>query len=190
MAEGFGRQFGGHGGGEYHRGGRGGGGGRGDGQGDGMRRRRMFDGGELRLVLLKLIADEPRHGYELIKSIEEMTGGGYAPSPGIIYPTLTMLNESGQVASADTGNGRRKFTISPEGEAYLAEQAEVVAALILRLSTLGERNRQTDGAPVRRAIANLRAAVQGRLERGDATDAMLLDVAGLIDEAARKIERL
>ena len=60
----------------------------------------MFEGGELRLVLLKLIADEPRHGYELIKAIEEMTGGEYAPSPGIVYPTLTMLEDMGLIAEA------------------------------------------------------------------------------------------
>ena len=61
------------------------------GGGRGRDRKRMFEGGELRLVLLKLITDQPRHGYELIKAIEEMTGGDYAPSPGIVYPTLTLL---------------------------------------------------------------------------------------------------
>ncbi|WBH16724.1 PadR family transcriptional regulator [Sphingomonas radiodurans] len=156
----------------------------------GMRRQRMFDGGELRLLLLKLIGDEPRHGYELIKAIEEMTGGGYAPSPGTIYPTLTLLNEMGHVSSEDVGGGRRKFTITPEGEAHLASQAELVAKIIARLSALGEQQKHTDGAPVRRAMGNLKAALQGRLSRGDASDAMLLEVAALIDEAAQKIERL
>ena len=61
-------------------------------------RKRMFEGGELRLVLLKLIADQPRHGYELIKAIEEMTDGEYAPSPGVVYPTLTMLEDMGLIA--------------------------------------------------------------------------------------------
>ena len=71
----------------------GGGGRRGGGRGERGERRRMFDGGELRLVLLKLIADEPRHGYDLIRQIEELTGGTYAPSAGVIYPTLTMLDD-------------------------------------------------------------------------------------------------
>ena len=62
----------------------------------GGRQRRMFDGGELRLVLLKLIADSPRHGYDLIRAIEELTGGAYAPSPGVVYPTITLLDESRQ----------------------------------------------------------------------------------------------
>lgn len=158
--------------------------------GHGMRRQRMFDAGELRLVLLKLIGDEPRHGYELIKAIEELTGGGYAPSPGTVYPTLTMLNEMGHVSSEDTGNGRRRYAITTEGEAYLAGQAEVAAKVLARLSALGEQQRKTDGAPVRRAMGNLKLAVQARLSRGDASDATLLDVAALIDEAAGKIERL
>ena len=76
-----------------HHAGRWGGRGRGE-RGEG-RSRRMFDGGELRLVLLKLIADEPRHGYDLIRQIEELTGGAYAPSPGVVYPTITMLDDMG-----------------------------------------------------------------------------------------------
>jgi hypothetical protein len=59
----------------------------------GRRSRRMFESGELRLVLLKLIADEPRHGYDLIRAIEALTGGEYAPSPGVVYPTLTLLQD-------------------------------------------------------------------------------------------------
>src|SRR5215470_2046163 len=66
----------------------------------GGRRRRVFDSGELRLVLLKLIADEARHGYELIRAIEELSGGLYVPSPGMVYPTLTMLHEMGQIEEA------------------------------------------------------------------------------------------
>ena len=64
------------------------------------RSRRMFESGELRLVLLKLIADEPRHGYDLIRAIEELTGGEYAPSPGVVYPTLTLLQDMGQIEEA------------------------------------------------------------------------------------------
>ena len=67
--------------------------------------RRMFESGELRLVLLKLIAEQPRHGYDLIRAIEEMTGGEYAPSPGVVYPTLTLLQDMGLIEEA-AGEGR------------------------------------------------------------------------------------
>lgn len=156
----------------------------------GMRRRRMFDGGEMRLVLLKLIADEPRHGYELIKAIEETAGGGYAPSPGVIYPTLTMLSDIGHVAGADDGDGRKRFTVTEAGTAELAGRAGDVEKLMARLNTVGEKHRRTDAMPVRRAMGNLKTVLQDRLGRGEASDETLLEVAKLIDEVAQKIERL
>src|SRR5205085_5536627 len=87
----------------------------------GRRSRRMFEGGELRLVLLKLIADEPRHGYDLIRAIEDLTGGEYAPSPGIIYPTLTLLQDMGLIEEAAGEGARKPFQATDEGRAHLEE---------------------------------------------------------------------
>lgn len=158
---------------------------------DGARgRRRMFDGGELRLVLLKLIQDEPRHGYELIKAIEELTGGAYAPSPGVIYPTLSMLAEQGFVAEQATDDARKKFAVTPEGAMHIEENREVVEALMARLSAVGEQRGHTEKAPIRRAMGNLRVALQDRLHKGDFSEDTLHDIAALIDEVAQKIERL
>ena len=154
------------------------------------RRKRMFDGGELRLVLLKLIADEPRHGYELIKSIEELAAGSYAPSPGVIYPTLTMLTETGHVVSDDDGEGRRRFSITGAGSAELVESEERIGKLFNRLSTAGEKHQRTDAMPVRRAMSSLRSALQDRLGQGEVSDDTLLQVVALIEETAQKIERL
>src|SRR3954470_23899883 len=92
-------------------------------------RRRMFDGSELRLVLLKLIADKPRHGYDLIRAVEERTNGAYAPSPGIVYPTLTLLAEMGLTGEQSADSARKVFEITPEGAAHLAEHATEVAAM-------------------------------------------------------------
>jgi DNA-binding PadR family transcriptional regulator len=82
----------------------------------------MFDGGELRLVLLKLIADETRHGYELIRAIEAMAGGAYAPSPGVVYPTLSMLDEMGLIAEQRSDDAKKRFAVTEEGRAHLAER--------------------------------------------------------------------
>ena len=175
----------GHGGGRYQMG-------HGRGARDGGReggRRRVFDGGELRLVLLKLIGDEPRHGYDLIREIESLTGGAYAPSPGVIYPTLTLLDDMGAIAATPDGT-KKQYTITEAGQAELAEKAEEVAALIARLTGMGAERAKTDGAPIRRAMGNLRAVLQNRLTADDVTADTLHDVAALIDEAARKIERL
>jgi DNA-binding PadR family transcriptional regulator len=153
-------------------------------------RRRMFDGGELRLVLLKLIQDEPRHGYELIKAIEDMTGGAYAPSPGVIYPTLAMLSEQGFIAEQATDDSRKRFAVTAEGAMHIEEHREAVEALMARLAGVGEHRARTDKAPIRRAMGNLRVALQDRLTKGDFSDDTLHDIAALIDEVAQKIERL
>jgi DNA-binding PadR family transcriptional regulator len=162
----------------------------GRGRGGGGRRRRMFDGDELRLVLLKLIADQPRHGYELIRDIEERTGGAYAPSAGVIYPTLTMLDEMGLVEEAKSEGARKQFAATEAGQAHLAERAAEVAALLERLEALGAESSRVDRAPIRRAMSNLSAVLQHRMGRGDVASDTLHDIAALIDEAARKIERL
>ncbi len=158
-------------------------------RGEGGGRRRMFDGGELRLVLLKLIADTPRHGYDLIREIEERTGGAYAPSPGVIYPTLTLLDDMGLIAAAVEGS-KKQFTITEAGTTELAAKADEVAALFARLDELGATRAKTDGAPIRRAMGNLRAVLQNRLSEGDVTTDTLHEVAAILDEAAQRIERL
>ncbi|MCU6452883.1 PadR family transcriptional regulator [Sphingomonas sp. A2-49] len=153
-------------------------------------RRRMFDGSELRLVLLRLIADEPRHGYELIKAIEELTGGAYAPSPGMVYPALTMLNDMELIEEQASEGARKRFAITAPGQAHLAEHAEAVAALVARLTGLGVERNRGDHAPVRRAMHNLRHAVQNRVMHGDLDEDALYRIVALIDEAAQKVERL
>ena len=150
----------------------------------------MFDGSELRLVLLKLIADEPRHGYELIKAVEELTGGAYAPSPGMVYPALTMLADMELIAEQASETTRKRFAITEAGAAHLAENAELVAALIARLTDVGEHRARADRAPIRRAMRNLRTVLQNRLEAGDLSEEDGHEVAELIDAVVRKIERL
>ncbi|MDX8357821.1 PadR family transcriptional regulator [Sphingopyxis terrae] len=164
-------------------------GGRHDDEGRG-RRRRMFDSGELRLVLLRLIADEPRHGYDLIRRIEELTGGAYAPSPGVIYPTLTLLDDMGQIAAADSEGAKKLFAITPEGQAELDANAALIDELLARLAEVGDEQQRTDSASVRRAMGNLRAVLMNRLRDRELDEATLHEIVARIDEAAQKIERL
>ncbi len=158
--------------------------------GDGGRRGRVFDSGELRLVLLKLIAEAPRHGYDLIREIEERTGGAYAPSPGVIYPTLTLLGDMGLIEEAESEGSKKQFAITEAGTAELAAKADEVTVLLNRLSEMGKQRLKTDGAPIRRAMGNLRAVLQNRLVSDDVTTQTLHDVAAILDEAAQKIERM
>ncbi len=158
----------------------------------GGRSRRMFDGGELKLVLLKLIADEPRHGYDLIRAVETLTGGAYAPSPGVVYPTLTLLDEMGLIGEQQSDGAKKRFAATDEGRAHLEENADQVAMLIARLTGLAAENDRVawNRSPVRRAMGNLREAIQGRVPRGETSDETIHEIAALIDEVAQKIERL
>jgi DNA-binding PadR family transcriptional regulator len=160
--------------------------------GRGGRARRMFEGGELRLVLLRLIADQPRHGYDLIRAIEEMTHGTYAPSPGVIYPTLTMLQDMGLIeeAAASAESTRKLFTATGEGRAHLADKADEVDALMGRLSGMGAEQRRAGGAPIKRAVGNLLSALWHRVTRDEMDEDRLHEIAAILDEAAQKIERL
>jgi DNA-binding PadR family transcriptional regulator len=177
-----------------------GGGGRGFGGGDhsegrhggrgGPRGRRMFDGGELRLVLLKLIADEPRHGYDLIRSIEDLTGGAYAPSPGVVYPTLTLLDDMDLIAARQADGAKKLFEATATGTQHLVDNAELVEALFARLAGVGAERARTDGASVRRAMGNLREVLINKLRSEDVAIETIHAAVALIDDAAQKIERL
>ena len=156
----------------------------------GRRARRMFEGGELRLVLLKLIADEPRHGYDLIRAIEEMTGGEYAPSPGVVYPTLTLLQDMGLIEEAGGEGPRKPFQITDEGRAHLAEREEEVEALFERLRDIAPREEQTAGPAIGRAVKNLMTALRHRVGRDGLNDELLHEIAAILDEAAQRIERV
>jgi DNA-binding PadR family transcriptional regulator len=153
-------------------------------------RRRLFDSGELRLVLLKLISDQPRHGYDLIRAIEELTGGAYAPSPGVVYPALSVLQDLGHIEGAEAESSRKAFSITQSGTGDLAANAAQVKALLARLAALAATREQTDSAPIRRAMENLRSVLRNRLGSESVGKDTLHEVAAILDEAARRIERL
>ena len=138
---GSGGPFGGRGFGHGH-GGPGGRGGRG-----------MFASGDLRFVILRLIEEKPRHGYDLIKSIEERMGGGYAPSPGVVYPMLTMLEEMGH-ATVEMDGTRKLYAITDAGRAALAEQKTSIDAMFARMDAVREAKGE-GGGQAQRAMQNL-----------------------------------
>jgi len=158
--------------------------------GRGGRGRRMFDGSELRLVLLKLIADQPRHGYDLIREIEEMTGGAYTPSPGMVYPTLTLLDDTGMIAEQQAEGAKKLYAVTEGGRAHLEENADAIEALIARLTKLGDKSRSADGTGVKRAMMNLGMALRNRYMAGNFDEETLRKLVDLIDETAKKVERL
>jgi len=152
--------------------------------------RRFFAHGDLRLVILHLIAEKPRHGYEIIKAIEEQVGGSYSPSPGVVYPTLTLLDELGYV-TVSTGDGAKKLhEITAEGRAFLDANRHAVDALLARMA---ETSRAHGGGPapqILRAMENLKLALRLRLSRGPLSEEQINAVAAVLDAAATGVERI
>ncbi|HTR12650.1 MAG TPA: PadR family transcriptional regulator [Roseiarcus sp.] len=160
---------------------------RGSGAGFGGREGRMFDGGELRFVILALVAEKPRHGYEIIKELGDRVGGGYSPSPGVVYPTLTMLEEMGYARAEQDTAGRKLYSATPEGEKILGENKAQVDAIFARFE--GEEDANSPGiGSVFRAMMNLRASTRLRL-RG-ARPEQVQAIVDALDAAAKTIEKI
>jgi DNA-binding PadR family transcriptional regulator len=152
-------------------------------------RGRFFDHGDLRLLILQLIAEKPRHGYELIKDIEERLAGAYSPSPGVVYPTLTMLEELGH-ATVDQSEGSNKklYAITEEGRAHLAANQDTVNAILARMAEAGAAQGGGPAPQILRAMENLRMALRLRMARGPLSEEQVRRIAAVLDEAASKAE--
>ncbi|WP_309622491.1 PadR family transcriptional regulator [Novosphingobium sp.] len=153
-------------------------------------RARMFGSGELRLVLLGLVGEAPRHGYELIKAIEELSGGNYAPSPGVVYPTLNLLTDEGLIGEQEGSGTRKSFEITAAGRSELDTRIDEFKAIISRLTALAQDDERHSAPPLKRAMGNLFMAVRQRMTGSGFERETMHQIAEILDEAARKIERL
>lgn len=175
----------------FFRGGHHGFGPRGFGRGGGHHGRRggrLFDYGELRLLVLAMLAEAPAHGYELIKTIEERFGGTYAPSPGVIYPTLAWLDDMGYAVVEAAEGARKRYRVTDEGAAFLTQNREAADALLARSAEGGGRPGGPP-APVIRAMENLKLALRLRLREGSLDEASIDAIAAAIDAAAQAVEK-
>ena len=182
------RRYGGHGFGRH-------GGGGGEMGPEDLRAGRMLAQGDLRLIALALIAEEPRHGYEIIKLVEEKTADWYSPSPGIVYPTLTYLEEAGYVTASSEGT-KKLYTITEDGRAYLAQHRDLADAIFKRLAAAGEKiariRRQLgdddDSLPrsIKGAFQDLSEAVRELLRKDRDAKGRIIDA---IDRAADELRQ-
>jgi len=153
------------------------------------RAERVFEQGDLRLLLLTLIAEKPRHGYELIKAVEDSVGGAYSPSPGVVYPTLSLLEDLGYAKVEEAEGGKKLYAITPEGTAFLETQAPAIALLKARMEEAAVAGRGRNAPQIMRAMGNLGMALQLRLSRGPLTEEQVQAVAAAIDAAAQAVEK-
>jgi len=155
----------------------------------GRRAGRFFDHGDLRFVVLKLIAEKPRYGYEVIKEIEERLGGTYSPSPGVVYPTLTLLEELGYATVSASDGNKKLYAITTEGAAFLAANQPIVDAIFGRMA---EASAAQGGGPdpqILRAMENLKMAIRFRLSQGPLSETQIHSITAAIDHAAQEVER-
>ena len=164
-----------------------------DGWGDGPRRRRRssLTSDDLRLLVMFLIADKPRHGYDVIKAVETLSDGQYAPSPGVISPTLTMLQDLGHIEEVPEEGSRKTYQSTAEGRAWLEEQGEQMADLMERLGGMSEgRTSRGKNPHLGRAIGNLMNALRNRVTNEGWDDELVHEITAILDEAAQRIERV
>jgi DNA-binding PadR family transcriptional regulator len=150
--------------------------------------RRPLEQGDLRWLALDLIAAQPRHGYEVIKAIEEALNGHYAPSPGAIYPMLTLLEETGFIAGEAQGS-KKLYRITEAGRAEVESNAAAISAARARLNEASARFGGVPAPELLRAMGNLHAALRVRLAKGELSAEARSIITAAIDRAAAEIER-
>jgi DNA-binding PadR family transcriptional regulator len=150
-------------------------------------RRRLFGQGDVRLIILKLISEKPSHGYEIIKAIEDRLGGAYSPSPGIIYPALTLLEEQGLIRVESTDGPRKLYAITPEGERELERNRAAADEIFVRIGEISARHGGGAAPQILRATENLKLALRLRLSEGPLSAEQIARIANLLDEAARRV---
>lgn len=153
-------------------------------------RSRFFDNGDLRFVILQLVAEKPRYGYDIIKAIEEKAGGAYAPSPGVVYPTLTMLEELGYTTVSSSDGNKKLYTITEEGLAALKENKAAVDVLFARMENAGRSHGHQRPARILRAIENLKFTLKLKALHGQLTEEQIQKIAAVLDAAAQEIEKI
>lgn len=154
------------------------------GGGERFRGPKLFDAGALRYIVLQLIAEKPRHGYDIIKEIEQQIGGGYSPSPGVIYPLLAMLQDQGYVSVTPDGN-KNLHTITPEGQAFLNENRAFVDAIQQRMSAKGREGMKD----LRHSLQELLMLMQS-LRRKGLTEEQKAKVNAILKQALDDIAKV
>jgi DNA-binding PadR family transcriptional regulator len=162
----------------------------GGGQGGGRRRGRVFEQGDLKLVILYLLAEKPRHGYEIIKALEDRFAGIYSPSAGTVYPTLTLLEDLGYARVNVEEGGKKVYSITDEGRAYLAQNRSAVDDIFDRIAELGSAFLSDAMMDINRAFKDVgQATYRGapRVFRDKETVAKIKEV---LERAAREIDEI
>jgi DNA-binding PadR family transcriptional regulator len=151
---------------------------------------RMFEQGDLRYVVLRLLDEKPRHGYEIIKALEEKFGGAYAPSPGAVYPTLQLLEDLGYARVIPGDEGKKVYEITDAGRAHLAENQTTVDTIFDRISKMVGHFLDEPMTEVHAAFRQVGKATYGRASHAAHDPALLKRISEILARAAKEIDEL
>ena len=151
---------------------------------------RMFEQGDLRFVILSLLEEKPRHGYEIIKALEERFGGTYAPSPGVVYPTLQLLEDQGFARIVPGPEGKKTYEITDAGRAHLAENRDTVDSIFDRVSKLMGHFLDEPMTEVHKAFKEVAKATYSRASDAVQAPETLKQIVDILGRAAREIEAI
>ena len=151
---------------------------------------RVFEQGDLKYVILRLLEEKPRHGYEIIKELEDRFGGAYSPSPGTVYPTLTMLEDLGYAKVSPDEGGRKVYSITPEGSAYLAEHSTTVDSIFEKIARFVEGVFDAPMMEVNHAFRRVGRAAYGKAAKDVNDKARLQRIKEILERAAAELEQL
>ncbi|MEO7962405.1 MAG: PadR family transcriptional regulator [Gemmatimonadaceae bacterium] len=164
------------------------GGGRGRRRGGPFRGGRIFEQGDLKYVILQLLADKPRHGYEIIKALEDRFAGAYAPSAGTVYPTLSLLEDIGYATVTLEEGGKKIYAITDEGRKYLEENRSAVDDIFDRITDLGASFLSDSMGDLSRSYASVGRAVYASAARYYKDKEKVAKVREILERAARDID--
>lgn len=150
-------------------------------------RGRMFEQGDLKYVILQLLSEKPRHGYEVIKALEERLGGAYSPSPGAVYPTLTMLEDMGYARATTEEGGKKVYEITPDGRAYLEQNKGAVDEIFDRIAGFATSFFGPQMVEIHQAFKNVARATYSTATRIKDAD-QLRRIREILERAAAEIE--
>jgi DNA-binding PadR family transcriptional regulator len=162
--------------------------GKGRGRGGPFRGGRIFEQGDLKYVVLQLLAEKPRHGYEVIKELEERFGGSYAPSAGTVYPTLSLLEDLGYASVATEEGGKKVYSITDEGRRYLEENKSAVEDIFERIANIGSSFLGEQMMEVNRAFGRVARATYATAPWHSHDKEVVDKIKAILDEAAQRID--
>jgi DNA-binding PadR family transcriptional regulator len=151
---------------------------------------RVFEQGDLKYVILQLLAEKSRHGYEIIKALEERSGGVYTPSAGTVYPTLSLLEDLGYASVATDEGGRKVYSITDEGRAYLSDNRSAVDDIFDRIADIGSAFLSDAMMDVNRAFKEVGRATYSAAPRNVRDKELLGKIKDVLDRAAMEIDDL